>query len=443
MEQEDRKREMARRKRRVQAKRRREQEEQRKRARARKKKRNIILILILLVVVGIGIALWATGFFGRLGSAKITITAESQTMIQDEEKKDFTVKVTSETDPKKVINRNTGFTVQDLLDDLNSGIGYTCTSEGDGTVEGEFPIQVSLEEYMQDRIENEWNGKVKVETVEGELVVQNKYGAWDGTKFKRHDGSYVMDDFIESRGDRYYFNADGEMVTGEMKKGFTTYVFDAEGKLVSEESSLDVNKPMVALTYDDGPGARTGELLDYLEQNEAHASFFLLGECISDSNGQYIKRMVDIGCEVANHSFSHPQLTKLSDEGIKEEINKTNAKIAEMTGGVTATLMRPPYGAINDTVRGAVGMPMIMWSVDTLDWKTRNAQSTIDHVMSNVKDGDIILMHDIHSATIDASEQLIPKLQAAGYQLVTVSELAEARGIVMEAGQSYSEFWKD
>jgi len=438
-------------KRRAQAKKRRRQALKQKRERKRreeekKTKRKKIYITIaacLLLCTVAGGAVLASGILGKAVNAKVILAAESQTMVQDDEIQVFTAKVKSDTNVDRVINKNTGFTVQDLLDDLNSGIGYEISCDGDGTIEGEFPIRIKLDEYLQERISSEWKNKVKVETVDGELVVQNKYGQWDGSRFKRNDGSYVSDDFIESRGDKYYFDADGNLVTGEMKKGFTTYEFGEDGKLLSEVSTLDVNKPMVALTYDDGPGSRTGELLDILESNEAHATFFVLGQCINDGNGSLLKRMVDIGCEVANHSFSHPQLTKLSDEGIKDEINKTSQRIKENSGGTPATLLRPPYGAVNDTVRQAAGMPLIMWSVDTLDWKTRNAQATFDHVINTVRDGDIILLHDIHDATIDASQQLIPKLKEAGYQLVTVSELAEARGVTLEAGQSYAEFWRE
>ena len=102
--------------------------------------------------------------------------------------------------------------------------------------------------------------------------------------------------------------------------------------------------------------------------------------------------------------------------------------------------MRPPYGAISQTVKENVDMPMILWNIDTLDWKTRDAEKTIENVMENVKDGDIILLHDIHTETIDAAIKLIPMLQEEGYQLVTVSELAGAKGIKMEKGAKYTDF---
>lgn len=102
--------------------------------------------------------------------------------------------------------------------------------------------------------------------------------------------------------------------------------------------------------------------------------------------------------------------------------------------------MRPPYGAVSDALRENAEKPMILWNIDTLDWKTRNVQQTVDNVMNDVKDGDIILMHDIYKETIDAALELIPKLEQEGYQLVTVSELAQAKGQILENGKVYTDF---
>ena len=135
-------------------------------------------------------------------------------------------------------------------------------------------------------------------------------------------------------------------------------------------------------------------------------------------------------------------MTKLDAAGIQKEIQTTTDAIAKATGGKKPTVMRPPFGAVNETVKQTVGLPIIMWSVDTLDWKTRNTQATIDSVLKNAKDGSVILMHDIHKPSVDAAVQLIPKLIEKGYQLVTVSELAEARGIHLENGVKYSQFYR-
>ena len=204
------------------------------------------------------------------------------------------------------------------------------------------------------------------------------------------------------------------------------------------EDVPEEEKPRIALTFDDGPGPRTSELLAQLEKYNAHATFFMLGQKVP-SYPDVIKKMKSIGCELGNHSYDHADLSKLDPAGIQSQMSRTNDGIRNITGS-GATLMRPPYGAINSTVAANAGLPMILWNIDTLDWKTRNAQSTIDAVMSKVKDGDIILMHDIHTETVDAALKLIPKLQSEGYQLVTVSELAAAKGKHLLNGNTYTDF---
>ena len=149
--------------------------------------------------------------------------------------------------------------------------------------------------------------------------------------------------------------------------------------------------------------------------------------------------MKEIGCELGNHSYDHPNLANLSADGVKKQIGDTNSKIKKIVGE-EATVMRPPYGAISATLRENAGMPLILWNIDTLDWKTRNAKTTVDMVMKNVDDGDIILMHDIHTESVDAAIELIPKLLEKGYQLVTVSELAAYKNVTLENGEKYTDF---
>ena len=175
-----------------------------------------------------------------------------------------------------------------------------------------------------------------------------------------------------------------------------------------------------------------------LEKYDAHATFFVLGTNVERYPDE-IKRMHKIGCEVGNHSYDHEDLSKLKKVGLKKQLNATNQMVQSITGQGVA-LMRPPYGAISTTMKKQLKQPMILWNIDTLDWKTRNAKKTMKAVMKDVKDGDIILMHDIHSETIDAAVKLIPKLQEKGYQLVTVSEMAAAKGIQLEAGERYTDF---
>ena len=201
---------------------------------------------------------------------------------------------------------------------------------------------------------------------------------------------------------------------------------------------IDPNKPMIALTFDDGPSYYTPRILNCLEQYGQAATFFVVGYNAA-RYGSTMKRAYDMGCEIGNHSYNHPDLTNLSYNGIVNEITSTNNLILAATGA-NASICRTPGGSVNSTVRSAVGTPIIMWSIDTIDWKTRDTWSTVNIVLNNVRDGDIILMHDIHSPTIAAAEILIPELVARGYQLVTVSELAQYKGIQMQNGQVYSSF---
>ena len=204
---------------------------------------------------------------------------------------------------------------------------------------------------------------------------------------------------------------------------------------------IDPAKPMVALTFDDGPSTPvTTRILNSLEANGGRATFFMVGNRVPGTQA-VVQRMNALGCEVANHTYEHKYLTKVGDSGIRSQVGLTNQKIAEACG-VTPTLVRPPgffYNQASLDTLGSMGMAAIMWDIDTLDWKTRNAQNTINVVLNQVKDGDIVLMHDIYSTSADAAEVIIPELVNRGYQLVTVSEMAQYRGGI-QAGHVYNRF---
>lgn len=212
--------------------------------------------------------------------------------------------------------------------------------------------------------------------------------------------------------------------------------------VLSNGRYLDITKPMVALTWDDGPKSSVGNhLMDVLEANNGRGTFFIVGERI-DKDPDEVKRMVADGHEVGNHSWDHDE--KLSKKGvdyIRSEFDKTNQKVQELTG-VTPTLVRLPGGIASEDVKSTLTMPMIFWSIDTLDWKTKNAQSTIDTIQGNIKDGDIVLMHELYDATSQACDMVIPWLNQQGYQMVTVSELIQFRqaAVVGGNGKQYSAF---
>lgn len=206
-----------------------------------------------------------------------------------------------------------------------------------------------------------------------------------------------------------------------------------------KSNAVDPSRPMIALTFDDGPSAaNTHRILNALEANGGRVTFYVVGSSIHGAGADAMKRAVSLGCEIGNHSYNHENLVKLSSQGVRDTINKTSARIQEVTGVAPAT-MRPPYGSYNSSVLNTIGMPAILWNIDTLDWKTKSTSNTVSHVLSNVKDGDIILMHETYATSAVAAEILIPELIGRGYQLVTVSELAAARG-GMSAGKTYGSF---
>lgn len=198
---------------------------------------------------------------------------------------------------------------------------------------------------------------------------------------------------------------------------------------------VDPKKPMVALTYDDGPHpTHTHTILDVLEKNNARATFFVVGERISAYN-DCLKRQNELGCEIANHSYSHISLSSSSDSTVKKEIRKTD-KLIKKYSGQTVSLVRAPGGSVGKASK-LIDKPFIHWSVDTMDWHSRSSSKVVSHIKKNVRDGSIVLMHDLYKSTADASKEIIPWLIKEGYQLVTVSEMMEAKGIKMKGGKIY------
>lgn len=187
--------------------------------------------------------------------------------------------------------------------------------------------------------------------------------------------------------------------------------------------NIDPNQPMIALTFDDGPTKKyTTAILDALKENQASATFFVLGSRASDFP-EILQRMILEGNEIGNHTYSHKQLTTLSKENIEEEITHTQESIHDVTNQYP-NMIRPPYGSKNeDVMQCAEGKKIVTWSLDTEDWRSRNTETIVNKVLKEVKDGDIILMHDLYASTAEAAIILIPKLKDMGYQLVTVSEL--------------------
>ncbi len=193
---------------------------------------------------------------------------------------------------------------------------------------------------------------------------------------------------------------------------------------------------LCALTFDDGPGPYTERLLDTLAEKGVKATFFVLGQQ-AERYPDTIKRIYEEGHQLANHTWGHVNLVKYSEGGVVAQLQRTADTLDRITGVKGEYLMRPPYGSYNDSVLEVIGVPAILWSVDPYDWKYRDAQTDHDNVLESVFDGCIILLHDIHEASVDAVPSIIDDLKAEGYELVTVNELFRRKNHALEPGKVY------
>lgn len=275
-----------------------------------------------------------------------------------------------------------------------------------------------------------------------------------------------IDDFIDEYLDRYknnngiidydYDNRDNKYYVVFYKYFFDSniYSYDLDSFMIDLDSStismvytevfdydvvtnkkINNSDKLIALTFDDGPNYNTNKVLDVLAKYNVKATFFVLGSKVMN-NKKILKREYDSGMEIGNHTFNHLLLTKYKENVIKDEIDNTSSVIFEVTGRYPK-LLRPSYGAYNNTIKKIGDMPIIIWDIDTLDWKYHNSKRIASRVINKVKDGDIILMHDIYSATANSLNIVIPELQNRGYTFVTVPELFYYKEITLEKEKVY------
>ncbi len=205
-------------------------------------------------------------------------------------------------------------------------------------------------------------------------------------------------------------------------------------------SKIDKNKKIIALTFDDGPSIYTSSLVDTLVKNKATATFFMLGKNLNAYKDTVLK-VHNSGMEIGYHSYNHKNFKRQKLEDIVREFNESSAILENITGD-TFHLIRPPYGSINEKIKGALDATFILWNIDTLDWKYKDSDYLIDYVLDNAEGGNIILFHDIHKTSIEAIEKLLPLLYVNNFQVVTVSSLAEVCNVFLEKHQTYRLFQK-
>ncbi len=192
-----------------------------------------------------------------------------------------------------------------------------------------------------------------------------------------------------------------------------------------KKNTINEEDKVVALTFDDGPSKYTKDILDILKKYDACGTFFLIGNKVS-FYGEVLREMLSEGNEIGNHSYDHKYLTRLSEEEVKDEINKTQDEIKRVTG-YTPTLFRPTYGGYNNTLKSYIDLTFVLWDADSRDWSVKSTEGIMYNVFKDVKSGSIILFHDNHEYSVNALPSVIKELKKQGYKFVTVSELLELK----------------
>lgn len=209
---------------------------------------------------------------------------------------------------------------------------------------------------------------------------------------------------------------------------------ELEGAEEAPDAALDCARvPCTALTFDDGPGEHTARLLDELDAYSAKATFYLLGQLVVEEP-ELARRIHEEGHELGNHSWKHDDLAKKSGGAVADDLERTAEAIEEAAGAPPLT-MRPPYGSFNGTTLKSAGAPVLLWDVDTMDWKSRDSGKVADAAVDGARPGSVVLMHDIHASTVDAVPDILRRLHAAGFHFVTVQELFA--GAELEDGTAY------
>ena len=258
-----------------------------------------------------------------------------------------------------------------------------------------------------------------------------------GWWYKNEDGTQPVNGWATLEGTRFYFDESGYLMTG------WHYLNDGTFACFSDSGMYmpDAQPKYVALTFDDGPSWQTVTVLDTLEAYNAKATFFVVGtQAQGDETARNAMiRAYEGGMEIGSHTWDHTELVYSEADVIRSVMDQNDTYLQDVLG-MTPSIMRPTGGGVNDTVTSNVGKPLILWNVDTEDWNHRDPAKTIAAATTNIADGSIILMHDIYPETAEAVKTIVPELTSQGYRLVTVSELAEIKGVTLNPGQVYGSF---
>ena len=223
-------------------------------------------------------------------------------------------------------------------------------------------------------------------------------------------------------------------------KDYLNIIVDLNSEYVNEDGRvINPAKKLIAITFDDGPGPYTNRLVNILNDNLVNATFFMLGNNL-ERYKDTVLNVYNSGNEIGYHSYNHTNFKRQSIDTVVLEFEKSNEILKSITGS-TFSLVRPPYGSINDEVKEALDASFILWNVDTEDWRHKDSDYLLDYTLEHVNEGYIVLFHDIHRTSVDTIEKILPHLYALGYQVVTVSQLAEYYNTPLEFHKTYRYFY--
>lgn len=287
---------------------------------------------------------------------------------------------------------------------------------------------ISYPFFSNDDIDNYISGYLNYDSyIDGNVIIDYDIYDNDNLYYLTFYKYFWNDNMVSDGSDSFVIDTSNNSVSRINK---TNYEYD-----VVINRKIDKSKKMIALTFDDGPNYNTSKVIDVLNKYDIKATFFVLGSR-AINNKDILKKMADSGMEIGNHTYNHLLLTKYDENKIRSEIEDTSEVIYSATKK-RPKLLRPSYGSVNNKIKKVANMPIIIWDIDTLDWKYHNSKRITSRVVNKVRDGDIILMHDIYSASFNALSNIIPILQDNGYEFVTIDELFYYKGISLENGKVY------
>lgn len=234
-----------------------------------------------------------------------------------------------------------------------------------------------------------------------------------------------------------YLNSNYFMILDNSKDLDTDVIIKKYDRI--RDSKEFENKKLIALTFDDGPFYKnTEKLIEELDKRDARVTFFMLGE-LAYKQPELVKKVYDYGHTIGSHTYDHKNLKKLDKEELDFEVLRTNEILSTIIND-DIRFIRPPYGSYNEDILNNVDMAFILWNVDTLDWKSRDSIKVRDYIVSHVKDGDVVLLHDIHSTSVDGAIMAIDILREEGYEFVSLDELLVYRNINIHTNKAYRFF---